>query len=82
MVACAVSTYQTNGISGRIVLGAVSFMVSDVFVAWDVFAKSEKLRLEDMPRRKQRKGWQSRGIGWVLYFAAQMIVAGTACHVL
>lgn len=69
MVAVATSTddgYQKT-------IGAWMFLISDLFVAVDAFG-------EKRPRRRNeagRPGWVLRSIGWVFYFYAQLILAGT-----
>ncbi|KGO40771.1 hypothetical protein PEX1_051050 [Penicillium expansum] len=49
-------------------LGAVMFVVSDLFVAKNAFGRS------DVPRHR---GWLTIFVGYALYFWAQMVIAGT-----
>lgn len=55
------------------IVGAWMFMISDLFVAMDVFGSKRDLRTGGLGR----PGWKSRSIGWIVYFWAQMILAGT-----
>lgn len=57
------------------ILGAWMFMVSDLFVALDVFGP--KLDGGDNTSGQGRTGWQTRSVGWMIYFWAQMLLAGT-----
>jgi len=69
MVATATATdtgYQRSA-------GAWTFMVSDLFVAADVFGvKRTDVQMEG----SERPGWRRRAIGWVAYFGAQLLLAG------
>ncbi|KAF9007645.1 YhhN-like protein, partial [Cyathus striatus] len=55
--------------------GAWIFMISDMFVAGDVFG-NKKTETEGTDREIGRKGWKSRSFGWLSYFWAQMLLAG------
>ncbi|KAI1951344.1 hypothetical protein LOZ12_002477 [Ophidiomyces ophidiicola] len=71
MLAIAIST--TPSLQHQRVLGAVMFVLSDIFVAKDAFGKTKKQNAGGMS-----DDWLPRGIGWVLYFWGQMVLAGTA----
>ncbi|KAF3913522.1 hypothetical protein ABW20_dc0101241 [Dactylellina cionopaga] len=77
------SAAGTRGIGSERLLGAFMFMVSDMMVAWDTFGVKEsseahKVSSSTAPearRTSSRDGWRSRGIGWVLYFGGQYVLA-------
>ncbi|KAF9446755.1 hypothetical protein P691DRAFT_803524 [Macrolepiota fuliginosa MF-IS2] len=55
------------------IVGAWMFMVSDLFVAMDVFGTKKDAHRGGLGRQ----GWKSRSVGLAVYFWAQMILAGT-----
>jgi uncharacterized membrane protein YhhN len=62
------------------IIGAVMFMISDLFVAVDVFGKKKSgglVQAKPTDKRRGRDGWMFRSVGWVLYFSAQMVLAGS-----
>ncbi|EPS41785.1 hypothetical protein H072_4284 [Dactylellina haptotyla CBS 200.50] len=74
------SAAGTRGVLSERLLGAFMFMVSDMMVAWDTFAVKERKDVDRSTstaerKRPSRDGWKSRGIGWVLYFGGQYILA-------
>ncbi|KAF3479728.1 YhhN domain-containing protein [Arthroderma uncinatum] len=79
MVGAAASTTPVlqlpSGLSmqGQRALGAVMFVISDVFVAKDAFSK-----------KSADKGgyfWLKAAVGWGLYFWGQMVLAGTVAGI-
>lgn len=54
------------------IVGAWTFMISDIFVAADVFGVKKPAQILGRGRR----GWKSRSVGWVAYFGAQLLLAG------
>jgi len=54
-------------------LGAWMFMISDLFVAVDVFGRKKGVKAAG----KGRPGWVFRSVGWGFYFTANLILAGT-----
>ncbi|KAK2873823.1 hypothetical protein FQN49_002047 [Arthroderma sp. PD_2] len=76
MVGAAASTVpvlqlpSTLSMQAQRVLGAVMFVISDVFVAKDAFSKK--------PADKGGYFWLKAAVGWGLYFWGQMVLAGTA----
>ncbi|TGZ82121.1 hypothetical protein EX30DRAFT_348013 [Ascodesmis nigricans] len=67
---------------GQRLVGAMMFLVSDLFVAADTFDgdKGKKAPMKENVKGKRvsggRNGWIPRAVGWVLYFWAQMVLAG------
>ncbi|KAH6913318.1 YhhN domain-containing protein [Coprinopsis sp. MPI-PUGE-AT-0042] len=63
------------------IIGAGMFMISDLFVALDVFEKKKEsetsVQAKPTDKRRGRDGWIFRSAGWVLYFWAQMVLAGS-----
>ena len=68
------------------ILGAWMFMISDLFVAVDVFGKKKSPPASGYPhsysgRNKRssgsRPGWPFRSVGWIFYFGANLILAGS-----
>lgn len=87
MVSTATATDQGT----QKVAGAWMFMVSDLFVAWDAFGRKKDVGVKGEEGKKDvkgkakvqvqasgstREGWIPRSIGWILYFSAQMLLAG------
>ncbi|EEP80013.1 predicted protein [Uncinocarpus reesii 1704] len=72
MLAVTVST--TSSLQHQRVLGAVMFVISDIFVAKDAFGK--KLQTTGGAEKK-RNWWLQTATGWGLYFWGQMVLAGT-----
>ncbi|KAF4613813.1 hypothetical protein D9613_007708 [Agrocybe pediades] len=70
MVMVATATATDRGLQRTI--GAWTFMISDLFVAADVFGVRKQ---EDGQRGKSRQGWRRRAVGWVAYFGAQLLLA-------
>ncbi|KAK6330351.1 hypothetical protein TWF696_003447 [Orbilia brochopaga] len=71
------SAAGTRGIGSARLLGAAMFMISDVIVAWDTFGVKPAPQ-EAAPAAKKscgRDGWLLRGVGWVLYFGGQYLLA-------
>lgn len=75
MLAVAMSTVPS--LQHQRVLGAVMFVLSDLFVAKDAFGVKNKAESSKQARKDTRDGWIQTGVGWVLYFWGQMILAGT-----
>lgn len=73
IIATMVSLATATDNGWQRVVGAWMFMVSDLFVAMDVFGS----KIPTFNSGRGRPGWKSRSVGWVLYFCAQMILAGT-----
>ncbi|KAK6519164.1 hypothetical protein TWF281_003853 [Arthrobotrys megalospora] len=73
------SAAGTRGLLSERLLGAFMFMVSDVMVAWDTFgikpSQPVTATTTEEKRWKGRQGWKSRGVGWILYFGGQYILA-------
>ncbi|KAF9485252.1 hypothetical protein BDN70DRAFT_871660 [Pholiota conissans] len=55
------------------IAGGWIFMVSDLFVAADVYSGKKPA---PRPNARGRYGWESRSIGWIAYFGAQLLLAG------
>ncbi|KAJ6256001.1 hypothetical protein Dda_9295 [Drechslerella dactyloides] len=70
------SAAGTRGLSSPRMLGAGMFMISDVIVAWDTFGvKPAAQQPVDAKKKCGRDGWLLRGVGWVLYFGGQYLLA-------
>ncbi|KAH9481553.1 hypothetical protein JR316_0006080 [Psilocybe cubensis] len=69
MVATATATDKGH----QKIVGAWTFMISDLFVAADAFGvKKDRVQ----PSHGQR-GWKARSVGWIAYFGAQLLLAGS-----
>lgn len=75
MLAASVATCS-EGVTSLACWGALMFVVSDVFVARDVFGRKPDVGCNGAVERG-RYGWRGRAVGWVLYFWGQMVLAGT-----
>lgn len=75
MLAASVATCS-EGVTRLACWGALMFVVSDVFVARDVFGRKSAVDYSGVVERG-RYGWRGRAVGWVLYFWGQMVLAGT-----
>ncbi|EWC46688.1 hypothetical protein DRE_04175 [Drechslerella stenobrocha 248] len=71
------SATGTRGLTSARALGAVMFMVSDMIVAWDTFSVKSSPTSAEGPKQGScgRDGWVMRGVGWVLYFGGQYLLA-------
>ncbi|PPQ69018.1 hypothetical protein CVT24_000094 [Panaeolus cyanescens] len=69
MVASATATDE----GWQRIIGAWSFMISDIFVAADTFGVKKN---GENKKNKGRKGWKARSVGWIAYFGAQLVLAG------
>ncbi|KAK6334518.1 hypothetical protein TWF730_003732 [Orbilia blumenaviensis] len=73
------SAAGTRGLLSERLLGAFMFMVSDVMVAWDTFGIKPSTPVSSATAGEKqcqgRQGWKSRGVGWILYFGGQYILA-------
>jgi uncharacterized membrane protein YhhN len=72
-----VATATATDTSYQKILGGWMFMISDLFVASDVFGpKKTNIKCYTKPGQG-RQGWKARGIGWIAYFGAQLVLAGS-----
>ncbi|KAF3902369.1 hypothetical protein ABW21_db0206948 [Orbilia brochopaga] len=69
------SAAGTRGLSSARLLGAAMFMISDVIVAWDTFGIKPAPKPDAAEKKCGRDGWLLRGVGWVLYFGGQYLLA-------
>jgi uncharacterized membrane protein YhhN len=59
------------------ILGGCMFMISDLFVASDIFGPKQTSITGYRKPGQARQGWKARGIGWIVYFGAQLVLAGS-----
>jgi uncharacterized membrane protein YhhN len=77
MVAVSVATtVPAANLPPQRLLGAGMFVISDAFVANDVFGKSN-IPIGTKKADIRRQSWPKMALGWGLYFWGQMILAGT-----
>lgn len=55
------------------IVGAWTFMISDLFVAADAFG----VKKDRIQSSRGQRGWKARSVGWIAYFGAQLLLAGS-----
>lgn len=86
IITTMVGTATATDAGQQKILGAWMFMISDLFVAVDVFGKKKQPpppahiysgRNNRGSGSSSRPGWAFRSVGWIFYFSANLILAGS-----
>ncbi|TFK21178.1 hypothetical protein FA15DRAFT_672799 [Coprinopsis marcescibilis] len=81
IITTMVATASATDKGWQKIVGAWLFMISDMFVAVDVFGKKPAAKASppgaQIMKYVAKPGWRFRAFGWWAYFWAQMILAGT-----
>ncbi|KAJ2920554.1 hypothetical protein H1R20_g16540, partial [Candolleomyces eurysporus] len=84
IITTMVGTATATDPSQQKILGAWMFVISDLFVAVDVFGKKKlppAYPRSYSGRNKRssgsRPGWAFRSVGWIFYFGANLVLAGS-----
>ncbi|KAJ3507071.1 hypothetical protein NLJ89_g6505 [Agrocybe chaxingu] len=79
VIMAMVATATATDTGYQKIAGAWIFMISDLFVAANAFGVKEEEEPQDKTTERRGRGrpeWRSTSIGWVAYYAAQMLLAG------
>ncbi|CAA7265557.1 unnamed protein product [Cyclocybe aegerita] len=79
VIVVMVATATATDTGYQRIAGAWLFMISDLFVAANAFGVKEDEESQDKATERRGRGrpeWKSASIGWVAYYAAQMLLAG------
>ena len=86
IITTMVGTATATDAGQQKIIGAWMFMISDLFVAVDVFGKKKPPPPSADPYSgwnnrgrgsSSRPGWAFRSVGWIFYFSANLILAGS-----
>lgn len=68
-----VATATATDTGHQKIVGAWTFMISDLFVAADAFG----VKKAQAQNCRGQQGWKARSVGWIAYFGAQLLLTGS-----